>query len=179
MVAILFLFVGCSCLWISFMPLTEPHIYLQDMHDTDPLPDLDHDHTLTITRCLGACSFVLLAMVFPQVFTWIASWTKSPEVTPSPPSSIRNPPEDASTEMLLRITELLTKMEARSAPLPDPATPAAQTPELPPMPPPVPRPPPVPPIIQTTPDLEPISTVSPTVDGMDAISMAQTMAETC
>ena len=103
-VATVFLFVGCFCLWISFIPLTETQIYFQDIHNTDPLPDLDHDHTLTITRCLGACGFVLLAMAFPQVFTWIACWTKSPEATPPPPPSIRTPPEDASTEMVLRIT---------------------------------------------------------------------------
>ena len=179
LVAILFLLVGYSSLWISFM-FTSLAEFQNIVHDKDSPPELDHDHTLTITRCLGACAFVLLAMVFPQLFTWIASWEKPLEDTITPTEKlpedstrtpIRTPPEDASTEMLLRITELLTKLEERSAAL---AIPAASSPELPPMPPPIPRPPPVPPNIQTTADLEPVSTVTPTIDGMDAISMAQT-----
>ena len=105
LVATLFICVGCASLWFSFIPITEP--LLRDLHNTDPLPDLDHDHTLTAARCLGACGFVLFTMLFPQVCTWFPS-PQQTSVKPPSPARQRTLPDDASTAMLQQMAELLT-----------------------------------------------------------------------
>ena len=148
LVATLFICVGCASLWASFTTLAKPVFHIPDLqHDTDPLPDLDHDHTLAAARCLGACGFVLLSMLFPKVFIWTASSRQLPDDA-SLPAGPSAPPDNASTAMLQQIAVLLTQLEERSAALESPPpdiarvdSPATQPHILPP-PPPSKQPPP-------------------------------------